>query len=858
MDRMSRHGGNLRELARDAGLSPASLLDFSASVNPLGPPDCLRPTVSLALEQVVHYPDPESRELVAAIARHSGVPAEQIVVGNGSTELLFTTARALKRRRAVIPVPCYVDYVTAAREAEMEVALLSLDERAGFALDWSALEKRLRGGEMVFLGQPNNPTGLAFDPENFRAFAADHADTTFVVDEAFAEFVADYATLMRDVAENVVVLRSLTKFYAIPGLRLGFGVARTETAETIRRRLLPWSVNSLAQAVGVAALADADYARRTREYVRAQRESLTKALQELPGLYVYPGAANFLLLRLNRADLDAPTLARRLLEEGIAVRTFPPEQHLDARFFRIAVRTEEENARFCAALASLLGVPKTQAAPRRAAALMFQGTSSNAGKSILTAALCRILLQDGVRVAPFKAQNMSLNSFVTRDGGEMGRAQVVQAQACRLEPDVRMNPILLKPNSDTGCQVIVRGRAVGNMGVAGYDRYKDQAVAAVESCYDALAAEFDAVILEGAGSPGEVNLKSRDIVNMRMARYARAPVLIVGDIDRGGVFASFVGTMEVLAPWERALVAGWVVNRFRGDAALLGSALDYTLAHTGRPVLGVVPYIERLGLPEEDSVEFKSGALDERSKSAEAVTVAVVDLPHISNFTDFDALRVEEDVSLRIVRAADELGEPDAVILPGSKNVLHDLHYLRQSGLAERLLSLARGGRTEIVGICGGLQLLGREIRDPGRIESATGSDLGLGLLNAVTTMASEKTLLRAKGKHGPSGCRVVGYEIHHGRTDGEGDEVILRRSDGEAVGFASGDGRVWGTYLHGIFDADEFRRWFVDRLRARRGWVPKGAVSARYDIEPALDRLAQAVRESLDIERIYRLMRLR
>ncbi len=914
---MSRHGGNLRELARDAGLRPVSgngagcaqtaLLDFSASINPLGPPECLRPTVSRQLEQVVHYPDPDSHDLVEAIARHEGVPAERIVAGNGSTELLFVLARAMKRRRAVVPVPSYVDYITAARDAEMEIDTLSLDERAGFALDWTALEKRLRGGEMVLLGQPNNPTGLAFDTGKFRAFAAAHPDTAFVVDEAFAEFIAGYATLMRDVGANVIVLRSLTKFYAIPGLRLGFAVTHAGTAEALRHRLPPWSVNTLAQAVGVAVLADADYARRTREYVRAQRESLTKALQELPGLYVYPGAANFLLVRLDRAGLDAPALARRLLEEGIAIRTFSPEQHLDGRFFRIAVRTEEENARLRAALANLLNA-ETESAPstahertrrtnsvednsvlsdlrassvplcgsergavknsvrRRAAALMFQGTSSNAGKSILTAALCRILLQDGVRVAPFKAQNMSLNSFVTADGGEMSRAQVVQAQACRLEPDVRMNPVLLKPSSDTGCQVIVRGRAVGNMGVAGYDQYKPQAVAAVEASYDALASEFDAVILEGAGSPGEVNLKSRDIVNMRMAKYGRAPVLVVGDIDRGGVFASFVGTMEVLAEWERALIAGWVVNRFRGDAALLGPALDYTLMHTGRPVFGVVPYLQNLGLPEEDSVEFKSGALDDRSERAEAVTVAVVDLPHISNFTDFDALRVETDVNLRIVRASDELGEPDAVVLPGSKNVLHDLNYLRRSGLAERLLSLARAGRTEIVGICGGLQLLGREILDPGAIESAAGGDRGLGLLNVVTTMASEKTLARAEGVHGPSGCRVVGYEIHHGRTTpalsagegAEGDEVIVQRDDGEAIGFGASDHRIWGTYLHGIFDADAFRRWFIDRLRARRGWAPKGVVSARYDIEPALDRLAQTVRESLDMERIYRLMRLR
>jgi len=509
--------------------------------------------------------------------------------------------------------------------------------------------------------------------------------------------------------------------------------------------------------------------------------------------------------------------------------------------------------------ARLTGRPRA----RRAACLMFQGTSSNVGKSVLTAALCRILLQDGVRVAPFKAQNMSLNSFVTRDGGEMGRAQVVQAQACRLEPDVRMNPILLKPNSDNGSQVIVRGKPVGNMCMAEYVRYRAEAFEAAKACYDSLASEFDAVILEGAGSPAEVNLKRHDIVNMRMARYAKAPVLVVGDIDRGGVFAFFVGTMEVLAPWERALVAGWVVNRFRGEASQLRPALDYTLARTGRPVFGVVPYLPQLGLPEEDSVEFKSGALDDRSERAQAgsataplsVTVAVVDLPHISNFTDLDALRIEPDVRLHIVRDLDELGKPDAVILPGSKNVLRDLEHLRGSGLAERLLALARAGRTEIIGICGGLQLLGREIRDPHGIESDAGHACGLGLLPAVTTLASEKTLARAAGVHGPSGCRVVGYEIHHGRTAAPGLTAILRRDDGEAIGFATEDHRIWGTYLHGIFDADAFRRWFVDRLRARRGWPPLGASGARYDIEPALDRLAQAVRENLDMERIYRLM---
>jgi cobyric acid synthase CobQ len=488
---------------------------------------------------------------------------------------------------------------------------------------------------------------------------------------------------------------------------------------------------------------------------------------------------------------------------------------------------------------------------------MIQGTSSNAGKSVLTAALCRIMLQDGIRVAPFKSQNMSLNSFVTRDGGEMGRAQVVQAQACRLEPDVRMNPVLLKPNSDTGCQVIVRGRPVGNMRVGEYVAYKPEAFAVAKACYDSLAAEHDAIVLEGAGSPGEVNLKSHDIVNMRMARHAGSPVLVVGDIDRGGVFAAFVGTMEVLAPWERKLVAGWIVNRFRGDASLLGPALDYTLLHTGRPVLGVVPNLPSLGLPQEDSVEFKSGALDCRGDSAEpGVEIAVIDLPHISNFTDFDALRGESDVRLRIIRSAAELDGPDAVLIPGSKNTLGDLDYLRRSGLADRIERLARQGR-EIVGICGGFQILGREICDPLGIESAAGGASGLGLLGVDTVLAAEKTLTRTTALHADSGLEVVGYEIHHGQTSIGAAEPMLTRPDGQAVGAAGHDGHVWGTYLHGVFDADGFRRWFIDRLRTRRGMAPVGRVTAQYDIESALDRLADAVRQSIPMDKIYRLMRL-
>ncbi len=528
-----------------------------------------------------------------------------------------------------------------------------------------------------------------------------------------------------------------------------------------------------------------------------------------------------------------------------------------------AVRAGRENKLLDDTPQDPLRVERSPASARtrraaRARALMFQGTSSNAGKSVLTAALCRILLQDGVRVAPFKAQNMSLNSFVTRDGGEMGRAQVVQAQACRLDPDVRMNPILLKPSSGTGSQVILRGQPLGNMQPRQYGDYNREAFAAVTECYDSLASEFDVIVLEGAGSPGEVNLKQRDIVNMRMARHAEAPVLLVGDIDRGGVYAAFVGTMAVLDEWERALVAGFVVNRFRGDAALLEPAHDYMLSHTGRPVLGVVPFLTDLNLPEEDSVEFKNHAFDPvGAPAADQVHVAVVDLPHISNFTDLDALRLEPDVHLSIARSPGDLRGADAVILPGSKNVIADLMELREHGLVDALLALHAKGQAEVVGICGGYQMLGERIRDPHGVESDAGTVPGLSLLPVTTELAADKTLTRAVGTHCESGCGVRGYEIHHGQTGGTEHGPLLQLIDGGEDGCVSADGRVWGTYLHGIFDADEFRRWFIDRLRVRRGLPPHGKVQICYDIEPALDRVAQVVRASLDMERVYRLLGL-
>jgi cobyric acid synthase CobQ len=406
--------------------------------------------------------------------------------------------------------------------------------------------------------------------------------------------------------------------------------------------------------------------------------------------------------------------------------------------------------------------------------------------------------------------------------------------------------------------VVVCGKPIGNMKVMEYFRYKAEAFERVKECYDSLAGEYDAVVLEGAGSPAEVNLKAHDIVNMKMALYAKAPALLVGDIDRGGVFASFVGSMEVLSETERAQIAGFVVNRFRGQASLLKDALDYTLQHTGRPVFGVVPYLKDLGLPEEDSVGFKSGLFDDARSAEDGVDIAVLDLPHISNFTDVEPLRIEPDVRLRIVRRVQDLGHPDAVILPGSKNVIGDLTFLRAVGLDRSLKKLAATDRCEIVGICGGYQILGRSINDPHGIESPGAELVGLGLLPIDTVLEQDKTLTRTEARHRISGMKVEGYEIHHGQSRTDDIPPALIGSNGQAMGACRGDGLLWGSYLHGLFDADGFRRWFIDRLRQRKGLKPLGAVQACYDLEPAFERLADAVRQSLDIPAIYRLMGFR
>ena len=480
--------------------------------------------------------------------------------------------------------------------------------------------------------------------------------------------------------------------------------------------------------------------------------------------------------------------------------------------------------------------------------IMIQGTMSGAGKSLLVTALCRIFTQDGYRTAPFKSQNMALNSFITADGKEMGRAQVLQAQAAGKEPDVRMNPILLKPSSDVGSQVIVNGEVRGDYRAADYFRMKRSLIPDILRAYEGLAAENDILVIEGAGSPAEINLKADDIVNMGLAELVNAPVALVGDIDPGGVFAQLYGTVALLEERERRRIVGTIINKFRGDVSLLEPGLQMLEELTGVPVLGVVPYT-RVDLDDEDSLSPRF----DRREAERPVDIAVIRLPHISNFTDFAPLERHPALGLRYVEREKELGTPDFLILPGTKNTMGDLKWMRQNGLEAAVRRLWEQ-EIPILGVCGGYQMLGRCLSDPEGAEFG-GETAGMGLLPADTRFARRKITVQTEATvpAGPfAGAKLRGYQIHMGRTETEAEPFCVL-PDGTADGAVSG--LVFGTYLHGLFDSGELTAALADWLLRRMGLepVPVQLETHRDYQERQLDLLADTVRKSLDMAAIYR-----
>ena len=1110
------HGGDLLRMAATAGRDPASLLDFSVNVRPEGPPEFIRAALFRAMTTLAAYPSPHAEEAMSAAARHHGMDASRFVFGSGSNELIHALARVLRKRGVPsvrVVEPAFSEYGIACRLAGIEAIPVwggIIETNQGGPATGAETEKDAAvptrdllgalsdapAGSAVFLANPGNPSGLFRTPDECLRLMSSRSDLLWIIDEAFVEYAGaeTEASVLRRLPQNGLVLRSLTKFHAVPGVRLGYLAADAGLAQAIRDELPAWSVNAFALAAAQAVFADTSgFAAQTRAENAERRADLAATLSSLPGIEVYPSAANYVLFRWPGAPRNL--LGILLKRFGIAVRDCSNYHGLeDGSWFRAAVRFPEDHRRLAEALSAIREtmygapspqLPETPAAPERNStgrggpspaspetaaspesnskvyrsippvssehnnmcgnktpdvpqrntacgispfpllenlaapernntgrggpsyaspefpaspesdskiyrsippvssehnnvcgnktpdmprhntacgispspfpenpaapernntgrgvpshaspeaaaspesdskiygnipptspesdnkdsintkvlgrggmgawgkggespssegflllspsipyrrppphtpALMLQGTSSNAGKSILAAAYCRIFRQDGYSVAPFKAQNMSLNSGVTATGDEMGRAQIVQAQAAFVDPDARMNPILLKPHSDTGSQVVVLGQPIGHMGVLDYFKKKKELWKTVTEAYDSLAAGHDVMVLEGAGSPGEVNLKAHDVVNMRMAEHARASVLLVGDIDRGGVYASFLGTWMTFTDAERRLLTGYIVNRFRGDASLLGPAHEYMLDHTGTPVLGTIPYIRDLNIPEEDMAGFSWGHAGCGEKKEGALDIAVVMLRHVSNYTDFAPLAAEPDVSLRPVRRAEEWGDPDVVMLPGSKSVVPDLDDLRRSGLAEKILGHAERGKW-IFGICGGLQILGRAILDPYGIESAAPEVPGLGLMDLRSTFAADKTLVRVARAETPLGVPSGGYEIHHGLTEhGPSALPLFLRADraypseeARICGYVSG--RRWATYLHGVFDDDAFRRAWLDHVRADVGLAPQGRRLTAYDLEKALDRLADIVREHSDMETIYQSMGLK
>lgn len=783
LPRPGPHGGDGARLAAALGVAPSAVLDLSASLNPVGPR--ARQVAAAHLDALERYPDLAATE--AALGRALGVDVDRVVVTNGGAEAIALVAAAVGGRPYSEP-----DF--------------GLYPRSETGPRWRS--------------DPHNPTGLLAGPE----------PDVGVWDEAFYPLATGRWTAGRP----GFVVGSLTKVFACPGLRAGYVVAPDgDTARRLRQGQPQWPVNGLA-ASAIPALVDlADL-----PSWAAQIAVLRRELVDLLGahdLRALPSDANFVLVR-------AAGLRERLAPEGVLVR--------DCRSFglaghtRVAVPDAAGLRRLAAALERTGSRPPRREAPWRAGrAVMVCGTGSHVGKSWIVTGLCRVLAREGLRVAPFKAQNMSLNSGVTPSGHEIGRAQLAQARAAGAEAEASMNPVLLKPTSEQGCAVVVMGRPWAEVDAASYQRRRAEIRSTVVDTLRDLRSRFDVVVMEGAGGAAEINLLDGDLANLGLAAQAGVPALVVGDIERGGVFASLHGTVDLLPPELAATVRGFVVNRFRGDSRLLGNGLADLERRTGIPVLGVVPWVAGLDVEAEDSLSLPSWPLSgaaevETQVSAGAIDVAVIRFPRISNFTDLDPLVAEPGITLRLVDHPRLLGRPDLVVLPGTRTTVADLEWLRVSGLATAI-GTARAAGAAVLGICGGYQMLGRSIDDA--FESGRGVVAGLSWLDCETTFAATKVTRCREGR--ALGTRVRGYQIHHGRVRGANPWMELE--EGEAEGSADPGARIWGTTLHGIFENDELRRALLARLVP--GYEPSH-LSFEDLLEARLDRIADVVESRLDM----------
>lgn len=880
------HGGDFYRWYKETGINQADILDFSVNVRPDGMPDFLKASIIKNINELCTYPDPQANALKELYAKHYGFAAQNFVFGNGSNELFYALAPVLfeeKYQHAYIFEPAFSEYRFSLEKAHIQIHTLlhflsPKIQNANFQLtsEYIQKEQKQRIKEMqeaiqkvpaksiIVLANPANPSGFFIPSQELLTITKQKEDCIFVIDEAFIEYTNEKSLLqiLPAVPQNILVIRSLTKFYALAGIRLGYLACHKELAQKIQAKLPAWNVNSLAQSLAKTLLTEQtsvkeDY-QRTNQKNEERKLDLYQKLSQIEGISLYASWANYILFSL---DKNCPHFWQDLLtKHHISIRNCANYQGLENKnFYRAAVRFPDEHTKLCEAIENILH--NTPILPKKKKpALMLLGTSSNAGKSILTAGFCRIFTQDGYTVRPFKAQNMSLNSGVTMKGEEMGRAQIVQAKACNTEPDSKMNPVLLKPQTDTGSQIIVLGKAVGTSSAREYYRKKNELWDIVTKAYDELAEEADIIVLEGAGSPAEINLKENDIVNLKMAEYAGASALLVGDIDRGGVYASFLGTWQTFTKQEEKFFVGFLVNRFRGDSSLLAPAHVYLEKATGKKVLGVIPYIKDLALPEEDmagslwNMQKNTEQLDYTDKNRK-LDITVIMLGKISNHTDFEPLALEKHCLVRPVYSVDNMGTPDLIILPGTKSVVADLEALKENGLFDKILALA--DTSFILGICGGLQMLGCEILDPLHIESTNPRITGFNLLPLTSTFYAEKQLTCVENIQTPLDCPICGYEIHHAKSA----EIPSARNpitdyfsdkNGNIYGYAGKN--VWATYIHGLFDDDVFRLKFTNHVRTLKGLNLVSSCTP-YTLETSVNRLADIIRQNVNMDAIYQSM---
>jgi len=831
---MLKHGGGIRAAAQQQGIDPEQWLDLSTGINPHA-----YPVAQIKPQQWQRLPETHDG-LEAAAQHYYGV--DNLLATAGSQALIQALPELLfaAQQRSTITIgiltPSYAEHGHRWQTAGYHIRRISHDQLHNPA------PNLLHGLSALVIINPNNPNGTLLNSALLLKLhrQLQQQNGYLIVDEAFMDCTPEQSLIAQSQQQGLIVLRSLGKFFGLAGIRVGFLCAHPTLLNTVQEHLGPWSISGPSRVAAQQALADFAW----QEQMRRQLPQESQRLHDLLNQHGFANSGTALFRYFQHPK--AQQLHQKLAQQAILSRYFEQPKAL-----RLGLPADEAQwQRLQQTLQTLSNSqphhanstqPPEQNKTNVAKTLMVQGTTSDAGKSILVTGLCRLMKRWGYAVAPFKPQNMALNSCVSVDGGEIGRAQAVQAYACDLEPHSHMNPVLLKPNSDRGAQVIIHGQAIGNMQASEYQKYKGQARRAVLTSHQYLQDNFDIVMVEGAGSPAEINLRRSDIANMGFAEAVDCPVILVADIDRGGVFAHLVGTLDLLSPSERQRVKGFVINRFRGDITLLKPGLDWLEQKTGKPVLGVLPYLSNFYLDAEDSVDQRQTEL-----VAEPLKVVVPRLPRISNHNDFDPLRQHPQVDLQFVPIEQPLPACDLLILPGSKSVRSDLAALQKHRWPEQIQRHLRYSG-KLLGICGGLQMLGEQIHDPLAIEGAAGSRAALGVLQFETTLQAQKTLRQVQGVMSLENAEIKGYEIHAGHSAGLAlQRPFAQLDNGQHDGACSEDGQIIGTYLHGLFESATARDALLH-------WAGAEKLQQRPDHQQnrmeQIERLTDAIEQHLDLE---------